>query len=116
MRKNNTLTLSCILLASAAGLTANAAPLQEGRVSRVIQDVRLLEANATARAAAVNDSVKQGMAVRTGTESRAELTFADLTITRIGQNSVFSIKGGTREVTLDSGAILVQVPHGGEPA
>jgi len=72
-----------------AGLVAatsiNAAPLQEARVSRVIQDVRLLEANAAARAAAVNDSVKQGTAVRTGTESRAELTFSDLTITRIGQ-------------------------------
>lgn len=99
-----------------AATSAQAVSLEEARVSRVIQDVRLLEANAAARAAAVNDSVKQGTAVRTGAESRAELTFSDLTITRIGQNSVFSIKGGTREVTLDSGAILVQVPHGGEPA
>jgi hypothetical protein len=64
----------------------------------------------------VNDDVRQGTAVRTGADSRAELTFSDLTITRIGQNTVFSFKGGSREVTLDSGAILLQVPKGAEAA
>jgi hypothetical protein len=82
----------------------------------VIKDVRLLATNAAPRPASVNDDVRQGTAVRTGADSRAELTFSDLTITRIGQNTVFSFKGGSREVTLDSGAILLQVPKGAEAA
>ncbi len=66
---------------------ANADPLKEARVSQVIQDVRLLEAHAAPHPAAVNDKVILGSAVRTGGESRAELTFNDLTITRLGANS-----------------------------
>ena len=49
--------------------------LQQARVSQVIQDVRVLETHGAPRAAAVNDKVTQGMGVRTGAESRAELTF-----------------------------------------
>ncbi|PYK64447.1 MAG: hypothetical protein DME50_13495, partial [Verrucomicrobia bacterium] len=66
--------------------------LQQARVSQVIQDVRVLETHGAPRPAAVNDKVIQGMGVRTGVESRAELTFTDLTITRLGANTVFSFK------------------------
>src|SRR5689334_13607765 len=83
----------------------NGAPLQEARISQVMQEVRLLEAHAAPRPAVVNDRVTQGRAVRTGVESRAELTFADLTITRLGANTIFSFSG-TRELNLKSGAIL----------
>ncbi|HEU5247124.1 MAG TPA: hypothetical protein VFU09_08555, partial [Candidatus Udaeobacter sp.] len=64
--------------------------LQQARVSQVIQDVRLMEARGAPRPAAVNDTVTQQMGVRTGVESRAELTFTDLTITRLGANTIFS--------------------------
>ena len=60
--------------------------------------------------AAVNDKVTQGMGVRTGVESRAELTFTDLTLTRLGANTVFSFKQGAREIDLTSGAVLLQIP------
>jgi hypothetical protein len=93
---------------------ANAAPLQEARVSQVIQEVRLLEAHAAPRPAAVNDKVTQGRAVRTGVESRAELTFADLTITRLGANTIFSFTGA-RELDLKSGTILMEVPAKAAP-
>jgi hypothetical protein len=83
--------------------------LQQARVSQVIQDVRVLETHG-ARPAAVNDKVTQGMGVRTGVESRAELTFTDLTLTRLGANTVFSFKQGTRELDLTSGAVLLQIP------
>jgi hypothetical protein len=89
---------------------ANAAALQEARVSQVIQDVRLLEAHAAPHAAAVNDKVTHGSAVRTGVESRAELTFNDLTITRLGANTIFSFTAGARQAELTQGAILLQVP------
>jgi hypothetical protein len=58
----------------------------------------------------VSDDVRQGTAVRTGVESRAELTFTDLTITRLGANTIFSFNEGTRELSLGSGAILVSAP------
>ena len=95
---------------------ASAAPLQEARVSQVIQDVRLLEAHAAPRPAVVNDKVTLQRAVRTGKESRAELTFADLTITRLGANTIFSLKAGAREVDLTSGTILLTVPSGRSPS
>src|SRR4029077_10896311 len=84
--------------------------LQQARVSQVIQDVRVLETHGGPRPAAVNDKVTQGMGVRTGVESRAELTFTDLTLTRLGANTIFSFKQGARELDLTSGAVLLQVP------
>src|SRR5919201_387433 len=87
-----------------------AAQPEQARVSQVIQDVRLLEAHGAPRPAAVNDRVTQQMGVRTGVESRAELTFTDLTLTRLGANTVFSFKQGARELDLTSGAVLLEVP------
>jgi hypothetical protein len=84
--------------------------LQHARVSQVIQDVRVLETHGGPRPAAVNDKVTQGMGVRTGVESRAELTFTDLTLTRLGANTIFSFKQGARELDLTSGAVLLEVP------
>jgi hypothetical protein len=87
-----------------------AAQIQQARVSQVIQDVQLLEAQGAPRPAIVNDAVTQQMGVRTGVESRAELTFTDLTITRLGANTIFSFKRGARELDLTSGAVLLEVP------
>ncbi len=89
---------------------ASADQPQQARVSQVIEDVRLLEAHGAPRPAAVNDTVTQQMGVRTGVESRAELTFTDLTLTRLGANTIFSFKQGARELDLTSGAVLLQVP------
>src|SRR5206468_8102458 len=88
----------------------SAAQLDQAQVSQVIQDVRLLEAHGAPRPAVVNAKVTQGMGVRTGVESRAELTFTDLTLTRLGANTIFSFKQGSRELDLTSGAVLLQVP------
>jgi hypothetical protein len=98
-----------------AARLASATPLQQARVSQVIQDVRLLEARGAPRPAVVNDNVTLGMGVRTGVESRAELTFSDLTITRIGASTIFSFTRGTREVELTSGAVLLEVPPKAAP-
>lgn len=101
-----------VWLASAMTMTG-AAQLQDARVTQIIHDVKLLPGQAAARPAVVNDSVSAGMAVRTGTDSRTELTFSDLTITRMGANTVFSYNQGARELQLTSGAMLVQVPRNG---
>ncbi len=87
-----------------------AAQQKQARVTEVIHDVRLLAAQTTARPAAVNDAVREGTAVRTGTDSRAELTFMDQTLTRLGANTVFSFGAAARIYDLGSGAILISAP------
>jgi FecR protein len=79
----------------------------EGRVTAIFHDVQLLPEQADARPAAMNDKVDDGTALRTGDDSRSELTFADLTITRLGANTIFSFNKAGRSVRLDSGAILL---------
>lgn len=97
-------------------LAAEAAPLQTARVSQVVHDVSLLRPNATASPAALNDEVSLGTAVRTGGQSRAELTFNDLTVTRLGENTIFSLNEGTRTVHVEHGSILLEVPPGAASA
>src|SRR5438067_6777639 len=88
-----------------------AAEQKQARLTEVIHDVRLLAAQAAARPAAVNDTIHEGTAVRTGTDSRAELTFTDLTLTRLGANTVFSFGAAARTYDLGSGAILMTAPR-----
>lgn len=106
---------SSLLIATGLGLflvvTAMfAAERKHARVTEVIRDVHLLAGQAAARPAAVNDAVNEGTAVRTGADSRAELTFADQTITRLGANTVFSFGAAARTYDLGSGAILMSAP------
>ena len=63
-----------------------------------------------ARPAHLNDNVTEGSAVHTGADSRTELTFADLTITRIGSEQYFSFEENGRNVNVENGAILLRVP------
>jgi mannose-6-phosphate isomerase-like protein (cupin superfamily) len=99
----------------AAGLllpfsTANAEQLKEARVSEIVHDVKLLPQQAPARPAVLSDQVKDGTAVRTGVDSRAELTFTDQTMARLGSNTIFSFNEGTRNLQLGGGAMLLRVP------
>jgi hypothetical protein len=81
-----------------------------GRVTQIIQDVKLLPSGADPHAAAINDRVTEDTGVRTGDQSRSELTFTDLTIERIGANSVFSFNKAGRSVDLGGGSVLLRVP------
>lgn len=90
-----------------------AGPLQQAQVHRIVNDVRIVQPQAgTARPAQLQDVIKDDLAVRTGTQSRAELLFQDNTLTRLGADSLFSFKTGTREMSLDRGTMLLQVPKG----
>jgi len=100
-----------LLFAGIVALPLVGAQKKEARVTQVIRDVRLLVSQAAPRPASLNDNVTDGTAVRTGTDSRAEFTFADLTITRVGANSIFSFNRGGRSVDVESGAILLRVPR-----
>lgn len=91
---------------------AHAADKEQARVTEVVRVVHLLEAQAPPRPATVNSTVREGAAVRTGTDSRAELTFTDLSITRLGADTVFSFNPATRAYDLTNGAILMSAPKG----
>ena len=101
-----------LLFSSSAILLLTAAERKGGRLTQVVRDVRLLAPQVAARPARLNDDVADGNTVHTGADSRAELTFADLTITRVGANSIFSFDQDGRNVTVESGAILLRVPKG----
>ena len=99
-----------LLFSSAVILLLTAAQKKEARVTQVVRDVNLVAPHDTARPARLNDNVTGGSAIRTGANSRAELTFADLTITRVGANSIFTLDQAGRNVDVESGAILLRVP------
>ncbi len=104
------IAISVVILGCFASAPLGAEPVKEAKVTRVINDVNLLPDQAAPRPAAINDDVREGTAVRTGVESRTELTFTDLTIARLGANTIFTVNEGTRNIELGSGAILLRVP------
>lgn len=94
-----------------------AAPsLNSAKVTQVQNSVLLQEGQAPVeRPAVVGDMVQGTRTLVTGKKSRAELLFNDNTIARLGSNSVFSFKPGTRDIELKSGFLLLHTPkgHGG---
>ena len=84
--------------------------LKEARVTQVVRDVKVVPSGAAARPATVNETVREGNAVKTGTQSRSELTFKDQTITRLGENAIFSVGKGPRTIDVSSGQFLLYVP------
>jgi hypothetical protein len=91
-------------------LAISASPSDEARVTKVVHEVKLLPAGAKARPAALNDQVDSATGLRTGDRSRSELTFVDLTIQRLGSNTLFHFNNGGRAVDLESGSMLIRVP------
>ena len=85
-----------------------AAGKNEARITQAIHNVQLLAPKAAPRAASVNGNIPPDTAVRTGSDSRAELTFTNRTLARLGANSVFSF--GEREFDLASGSMLLYTP------
>lgn len=79
-------------------------------VTKVVREVRLLAANEKARPAALNDQVTEGVSIATGDRSRSEITFPDITITRLGANSLFSFDRAGHDAHLGGGSLLLRVP------
>jgi FecR-like protein len=87
----------------------SAEDLVEAKVTQAVQDVKVVPSGAAARPVVVNETVRQGNAVQTGTQSRSELTFRDQTITRLGEKTIYNIGAG-RTIELGSGQFLLYVP------
>ncbi len=92
---------------------ALAGPLQHAEIHKVINDVRIVDPDhGVSHSAALRDLIQGNLAVQTGMQSRAELLFQDQTLTRLGADSLFSFTPNTRDMTLDRGTMLLQVPKG----
>jgi len=92
---------------------AFAAPLTESTFTEIVKDVNVVAAaTKTAQPATINELVKAPDLVRTGPQSRAELTAADQTITRVGANTVFSFEPTGRDINLEKGNVLFHSPAG----
>lgn len=111
-RPRSILLIAPVAVASVSWLSnaAIAGDFEQARVTQVVQDVKVVPSGSTARPAAVNETVHQGAAVQTGTQSRSELTFQDQTITRLGENTIFTVGQGARTIELGSGQFLLYVP------
>jgi len=94
-----------------AGLLSSplgAASPQPAHVTQIANDVQLLDPVAAARPALLNDEVGDGIVMRTGKDSRAELTFSDGMVVRLAAATDFSFRNGRRDLNLGEGAVLVQ--------
>ena len=97
----------------AVALAIHAAPISESTVTDIIKDVSVVDATTKAAApASVSALVKAPNLIRTGPESRAELTAPDKTVTRVGANSVFAFEPESRTVRLEKGSVLFHSPKG----
>jgi FecR protein len=86
-----------------------AEPFEQAEVTKAINRVSLLPPD---KPAVRGDVVRGNTGLKTKGDSRAELQFPDLTITRVGSNSLFRFVAGTREIVLDSGTLLFSAPEG----
>ncbi|MBV9618959.1 MAG: FecR domain-containing protein [Verrucomicrobia bacterium] len=91
---------------------AVAGPLTQAQVTKIINQVSLVDPQNGERPAVVRDVIKDDLGVETGVKSRSELLFQDNTLTRLGAETFFSFKTGTRDLTLEKGSMLLQVPKG----
>jgi len=105
--KTSNVAAAVLILTVAVGYSAN---LNEATVTRVVRSVEVIPPGSSPKPAAVGEIVRGNSDVRTGEESRAQLTFPDQTLARLGENTLFSFDRGTRALDLESGAILLQVP------
>ena len=98
-----------IACAAAAILAASpTAAADTAEVSEVVKDVAI-----DSRQASVGDNVSGSTSLKTGRKSRAELTFQDSTLLRIGSNTIFSFaKSGQKgkNFKLTHGTAFISAP------
>src|SRR5579862_5724831 len=100
-------------LALLGGFHLAAAPLTQSTFTEIIKDVNVVSSSTkAAQPAKVEEILKAPDLVRTGPDSRAELTAPDQTITRVGANTVFSFESAGRNIDLQQGSILFHSPAG----
>ena len=102
-----------VALGCALSLQQSAAgPLTSAQITKIINRVRVVDPVKGGHPAIIREVIKDDLGLSTGEKSRSELLFQDNTLTRIGAETFFSFKTGTRDMTLERGSMLLQVPKG----
>ncbi len=101
------LTVGLFFVAQPLAYSAN---YNSAEITRVYKDVQVLKANSTPRTAIEGLEIKPVTSVATGVDARAELRFPDRTLTRLGSNSRFTLRGESRTLDLERGVMMLQVP------
>src|SRR5689334_2858772 len=91
--------------------TLPAAGFNKATITRMEKDVKVLKENTAPRAASPGDNIDPVTSVATGASSRAELQFPDKSLTRLGANSRFTLRGQGHTIDLDKGVLLFEVPE-----
>jgi len=104
--------LIALCLLGQAGSRIEAADLKEARVTRTVNVVNLLPKDRSPVPARKGNVINSRTGLQTGMRSRAELEFSDKSVVRLGSNSIFSFKDGERELELQQGSVLLQIPKG----
>jgi hypothetical protein len=111
--KAKPLLLALLAAGAMPGVTANnlfAAGYSKAEFTRLHNQVNVLKGEDAPKPAAVGQEITNVTSVATGADSRAELRFPDNSLTRIGANSRFTLKGDGRTLDLESGVMMLQVP------
>jgi hypothetical protein len=85
-------------------------------VTQIIHDVRVVPPDTRPRPASVSDKINEGTSIQTGADSWVELKFSNQGLARLGSNSAFLFKDGSRRMNLKEGSTLLQVPKGAHGA
>src|SRR5437763_7900006 len=112
MLRNRFFLIVVALSSAALAHQSIAGPLTTAEVTKIINRVSVIEPAKGDRPAPVRDVIKDDLGLQTGARSRSELLFQDNTLTRLGAETFFSFKTGTRDLTLEKGSMLLQVPKG----
>ena len=109
---NMKLLLSGLLVGVSVTALA-AASLTESTFTEIIKDAKVVAATTkSATPAQTNEVFRVPDLVRTGPDSRVEMTAPDNTITRIGANTVFTFEPLERTIQLKKGSVLFHAPAG----
>jgi hypothetical protein len=110
-----TRSLLCLL---AASLVAAGRSLAADQVATVTEAVNIVDhgsSQSTASSPAEKGTkIHDGEYVKTGAASRAELQFANKTVSRLGANTVFNYSASANQVDLQAGTILFSKPKDGQ--
>ncbi len=107
--KKKTLLLHAALVCF-SGTLVQAGSFTEAQFTRIDNEVKVLKENAAPENATVGRQINAVTSVATGANSRAELKFPDQSLTRLGANSRFTLRGEGRMIDLNQGVIMLQVP------
>jgi len=111
--KSRTFIYLVVFIAFFSSLNAAEVVIEKATLTEVVNNVSIIDRSSKKTSGAkVQQVLNAPNFLRTGADSRAELIAPDQTVTRVGQNTLFSFQQDSREINLEKGSLLFQSPSG----